>query len=79
MIPVLRACIESIFEGDKFFEVSNYSQQEIDNFISSLGLKQLESMKEFFDEMPKVYTDVTYKREDGTEKTIKLEGIYNFF
>jgi hypothetical protein len=78
-VQIIGACIESIFEGDKFFEVSNSSQQEIDDFISSLGMKQMELLKEFFEEMPKVYVDVTYKREDGTEKTIKLEGIHSFF
>ena len=79
IIPLLRSCIDSIFEGDKIFEVSNYTHEELDEFISSLSLKNLASMKEFFEDMPKVYADITYTRADKTTKTIKLEGISNFF
>jgi len=79
MFSVIVGCIDQIYEGDTVHEAENYTRKELEDFVMSLGMKELSNMKDFFQEMPKVYVDVSYKRKDGTTKTSRVEGIQSFF
>ncbi len=79
MLTIIRSCLEQIVVGEEVFELSEYGTAEVDDFILSLGSKDLLKLQEFFENLPKVYADIKYKRKDGTEKTIKLEGMQSFF
>ena len=79
MLTIIRSCLEQIIVGEEVFELSEYGTAEVDDFILSLGSKDLLKLQEFFENLPKVYADIKYKRKDGTEKTIKLEGMQSFF
>lgn len=78
-LSLLASCIEQIYEGDDVYETSNYTRAEIEEFITSLGMKELTKVKDFFEDMPKVYVDVEYTTKDGKTKTTRIEGINNFF
>ena len=79
MLSTMIACIEQIYQGEEVFETSEYSQKDMEEFVLSMGVKELQKIKEFFDAMPKVYAEVKYKTKDGVEKMITLEGIQSFF
>ena len=79
MLTIIRSCLEQIIVGEEVFELSEYGTAEVDDFVLSLGSKDLLKLQEFFENLPKVYADIKYKRKDGTEKTIKLEGMQSFF
>ena len=79
MLSTMIACIEQIYQGEEVFETSEYSRKDMEEFVLSMGVKELQKIKEFFDSMPKVYAEVKYKTKDGVEKMIKLEGIQSFF
>jgi hypothetical protein len=79
MLSTMIACIDQIYQGEEVFETSEYSQKDMEEFVLSMGVKELQKIKEFFDDMPKVYTEVKYKTKAGVEKSIKLEGIQSFF
>jgi len=79
MLRTMIACIEQIYQGEEVFETSEYSQKDMEEFVLSMGVKELQKIKEFFDAMPKVYAEVKYKTKDGVEKMITLEGIQSFF
>jgi len=79
MLTIIRSCLEQIIVGEEVFELSEYGTAEVDDFILSLGSKDLLKLQEFFENLPKVYADIKYNRKDGTEKTIKLEGMQSFF
>lgn len=79
MLTIIRSCLEQIVVGEEVFELSEYGTAEVDDFVLSLGSKDLLKLQEFFENLPKVYADIKYKRKDGTEKTIKLEGMQSFF
>lgn len=78
-LSLLANCIEQIYEDEQVYETSNYTRAEIEEFVTSLGMKELTKVKEFFEDMPKIYVDVEYTRKDGTTKTTRIEGINNFF
>lgn len=79
MFEVIIGCIDQIYEGETVYEASNYTRKELEEFIMSLGMKELTKIKEFFEQMPKVYIDATYTRKDGTEAQTRVEGIQSFF
>ena len=79
MLSTMIACIEQIYQGEEVFETSEYSRKDMEEFVLSMGVKELQKIKEFFDGMPKVYAEVKYKTKDDVEKMIKLEGIQSFF
>lgn len=79
MFSIIIGCIDQIYEGETVYESSNYTRKELEEFVMSLGMKELTKIKEFFEEMPKVYIDATYTRKDGTEAQTRVEGIQSFF
>lgn len=72
-------CIESVVEGENVYNLAEFSKQEIDDFVESLSSKDVESIKKFFDTMPKLRYEKKYKLEDGSEKTFVAEGTETFF
>jgi len=78
-LALIRDCIEQIYEGETVYETSEYSTIEMDEFVLSLGTKEMMKIKEFFEDMPKVYMDLTYKTKAGEDKQVKIEGIQSFF
>jgi hypothetical protein len=79
MLDIIAKCLDQIVEGDQVYEVSNYSAEEVSEFISSIGSKDLLKIQEFFVGLPQVSGDLKYKNSLGNEKVISLRGIQSFF
>lgn len=79
LLEVISNCLDQIIEGEQVFEVSNYSKEEIGEFVSSIGSKDLLKIKDFFSGMPQVSGEMTYTNSLGNKKTIPLRGIQSFF
>ena len=79
VFSVVIGCIDQIYEGETVYEASNYTRTELEEFVMSFGMKELAKVKDFFEQMPKVYIDATYTRKDGTEAQTRVEGIQSFF
>ena len=78
-LAILRGCIEQIYEGEEVFDTSNYSKQELDDFILSLNKNQIEEIQKFFESMPKLVYNAKYLTKDKVVKDLKIEGLENFF
>lgn len=78
-INIIMACIEKVYDTDNVYEASEYSKEELNDFILSLSSKQFQNIQEFFNNQPKVTQKVKYKRKDGEEKELVLEGLNDFF
>lgn len=76
---LMMCCIEQIYEGSEVYETANYTRSELEEFILSLGMKELTLIKEFIEGMPKVYAEVSYTTKAGKKKELKLEGLQSFF
>ena len=79
LFDMMMGCIESVVEGEEVYQLKDFSQQEIDDFLNSLTTKHIEMIKAFFDTMPVLRYEKKYKRKDGTEKTFVAEGTETFF
>jgi DNA-directed RNA polymerase subunit M/transcription elongation factor TFIIS len=80
IFALVTSCIESIFDKENIYETKNLEKKEIDAFVESLNSKQFESIKDFFEGIPKLRKDVSFDCEKcGTHNPLVLEGLQNFF
>lgn len=77
VISVLKTCIDKIFDNDTVY--TDFTEQELDEFINSLPIDSIQKIKDFFDTMPSVVHEVIVKSKKGKEYKVVLKGINNFF
>ena len=79
-VDVLISCIESIYDSTTVHKVSDYDKNEVKEFVDSLSMKEVEKIQSFFESMPKLRYETTYKCTScGHENKVVLEGISDFF
>ena len=76
---ILISCLEKVASEDEVFEISNYSRQEIDDFMENLPGSCVNQIQQFFETMPRVRHELKYTNKEGTEKTFVIEGMRTFF
>jgi hypothetical protein len=74
---ILYKCIVSIFDEKEVY--TEFTEEELNNFINSFPLDAIAKIKEFFDTMPTLEKVVTLKNKEGDKKEIVLRGINSFF
>lgn len=73
-------CIEYIYDGDQIYYAKDTLEEELIDFIENMQSKDLEKIKNFFDNMPKISKELDFKcGKCGYEEKIIIEGIENFF
>lgn len=73
------SCIDKIVNGDVVYEIDNFSEEEIQEFVDSLPGDAVVKIRHFFETMPSMKYVTTYKRSDGTEKQFVVQGLDSFF
>jgi hypothetical protein len=76
---ILKYSIDTIYDNDKVYKASDYTLEEIDEFIQSLNVAALKKTQDFFATMPKLHYVTTYKTQDGVEKELVLSNLNDFF
>jgi hypothetical protein len=79
LLNVITKCLHQIVEGEQVYELSNYNESEISDFVSSIGSKDLLKIQEFFVGLPQVSGELKYTNSLGQEKVVPLRGIQSFF
>jgi hypothetical protein len=75
---ILKA-IDMIIAGDEIYPVNEISDEELLEFVESLPGKAYKSIRKFFEATPQVRHTVTYKTNKGTDRSIELNGLRDFF
>ena len=80
VFKIIADSIEYIWEGEELYQAKDSTKQELNDFIESLNSEQFAKVRSFFEDMPKLTKDVTWKCSK-CEKTaeVKLQGIDAFF
>jgi len=73
------ACLDKIFEGDKIHNCADSSKEELKEFIDSIPAKAFEDLQKFFAATPTLFYDIKYTNSKGTERTIPLRSLEDFF
>ena len=76
---LMRNCIKDIYDDETVYNVSDYSEQELEDFIDDLQIHVFDEIRAFFDSAPKVYHKLTYTNSLGNERTIELSSLNDFF
>jgi hypothetical protein len=76
---IVQECIEYVYEGDKVYKPSDYTREEVKEFINSLDVKTYQAIQNFIDAMPSIHHIVSYKNTKGKEVSIVLRTLTDFF
>ena len=81
IFAMVKKCVKQVYTTDgDIFEPDQLDAGELDNFINSMNSGQFRKINEFFDGMPKLGMDVTYRCPVCSKSMSKrLEGMANFF
>ena len=81
IFAMVKKCVKQVYTTDgDIFEPDQLDAGELDNFINSMNSGQFRKINEFFDGMPKLGMDVTYRCPVCSKSLSKrLEGMANFF
>lgn len=76
---LLIECIQSIETDSELIEAKNQTSENLKEFIDLLTTEQYKKLISFFKTSPKLEKEVSYKTSDGTERTLILKGLRDFF
>jgi hypothetical protein len=77
---MVAGCIDYIFDSESVYYAKDASDGELLDFVDSLTREQFEKIQEFFDTVPKMKKNLTFKcSKCGYEEELVLEGIQSFF
>ena len=76
----VRSVIESIFDENEVYPISQTSKEELDEFINSLNREQMSKIEEIIENAPKLEKEVTFDCVKCKKKnTYVLSGAESFF
>jgi hypothetical protein len=76
----ISGCIDYIFDSDSVYYAKDATEEELVDFVDSLTREQFAKIQEFFDTVPKMKKNLTFKcSKCGYEEELVLEGIQSFF
>jgi len=79
LFSIMIACIDSVVDGDSVSSMSDFSDDEIQEFVESLPGKAIEGLQTFFETVPVLRFESTYINANGDSKSLVLEGMETFF
>lgn len=79
LFDLMKTCIDSVVEGDTVYKIEDFTDEEVTDFTDSLNSSVLENIRDFFNTIPKMRFETTYRLKDGTEKKFVAEGTETFF
>ena len=80
LIELLIECIDYIYDENQIYKSKDSSKEELIEFIDNLQQKDMEKVQRFFDTVPKLTHEITFKcKKCEYEEKIPIEGLQNFF
>lgn len=79
VFEILRNCLDTVVHDSKIINVSEYSREEIDEFIMSMDVGSFNKVQQFFNTMPKLRHEIVYNNSLGNKRTIVLQSLNDFF
>lgn len=80
LIELISDCVEKVYEGEKLYVAgSEFTREEIIEFINDLPGPALKKIKSFFDTLPIVQYVIEYENSLGNQRRHVLRGLYDFF
>lgn len=80
LINIVIDCIDYVYDKDNIYYAKDVKREELAEFVDNLSRKELEQIRNFFDDMPKIKHTIHFncKKCKHTED-IDIEGTASFF
>jgi hypothetical protein len=75
---VLR-CIDKIYDGDDIYLPSDYTKEDVEQFLDECGIETFEKIQLFMSSVPKLYHKLEYTNKNGNDRVIELTTLTDFF
>jgi len=80
LFKIIARGIDYVYEGEKIYKSTDYSTEEMNDFIESLRAEVLNKIKKFYDTSPKLRHEVEVTNPNTNVKgTVVLQGLNDFF
>jgi len=80
IFDMLRKSIYEIYQGEQTFKASDYSEDELQQFIESLDSKTFKKVQSFYETMPKLMHEMEVTNPKTNVKSkVTLQGLSDFF
>lgn len=76
---LIRSCLRTIITDEERINLSEVTQEELQDFLDSMSSTQFAKIKEFVDGIPKLQHDVDFTCSNcGHQNQLTIEGVANF-
>jgi hypothetical protein len=72
-------CMGKIHQGDTAVDPKSSTKEELAEFIDNIPAKSAIEIRKFFESMPTLKHEIKYKNSKGSERTITLDSLDDFF
>jgi hypothetical protein len=72
-------CIDKIYDGDDIYDPSDYTKEEIEEFLNDVGVEVFDKIQAFMTNVPRLYHKLEYKNKNGNDRIIELTSLTDFF
>jgi hypothetical protein len=79
IVSLIKACIDSVYDTKDVYDMADQTEEEKEQWVSSLSMKHIQKIQTFFDTMPKLSYTVSYTNAKGNERKVELNGLQDFF
>ncbi len=80
LFDIIAKSIYQVYEGDKIHNATDYTKDELQQFIESLDSKTFLKIQEFYDTMPKLMHEIEVENPKTKVKSkVVLQGLTDFF
>lgn len=78
LFQTMVSCIDQVVNGEEVLTLSDFTEEEVNDFVNSLSSGTIQDIKNFFETMPKVRIEKEYA-VNGKKKMFVVEGMETFF
>lgn len=72
-------CIDTIYDEENVYMANDFSEEEISEFLDGLDVKTFEKIREFFENVPRLYHKIEYTNKAQSQRSIELTSLKDFF
>lgn len=76
---LIRSCVESVYDAENVYPASEYTPEELTEWIDNLDIETFNKIRAFFDNLPQMYYKIEYTNSLGNDRVIELTTLSDFF
>ena len=72
-------CIDTIYDEDNVYVASDFTEEEITEFLDGLNVNCFDKIRKFFESIPRLYHKIEYTNSIKSKRSIELTSLKDFF